>query len=219
VCSGDWTEWVLQNRRRSQGFCDSHPLPATRAASGVQNPCPKSTSHKFRSRRVVRGRLPGRRCGQRRIRPAAQLAIGVARPRLGDRDDGPWPTGLTAVPGQPSATRHRNHRNHKNSRRSRFCGFCGAWPGSQMSGDRLAMTESGMAARAAFPARAGCHVIQREWLQPFPAKPTSTCRGFWPPGAFHGPQVSRCHGLVWTPRMGALGPGRVLDSRQARSEV
>jgi len=137
--------------------------------------------------------------------PATHRAV-ADRPHRGS-----WST-LCHAPQKP-----QKPQNPRRSRFCGFCGFCGAWPESQLSGDRLAMTESGMAARALFLLAAGCHVIQREWLQPYPAKPTSTCRGFWPPGAFHGPQVSRCHGLVWTPRMGALGPGRVLDSRQARS--
>ena len=76
------------------------------------------------------------------------------RPRTLPGPARPWPTRLAAVPGQPSATRHRNHRNHKNTRRTRFCGFCGfcgAWQESPMRGARLAVTESGGAARAASP--------------------------------------------------------------------
>ena len=78
------------------------------------------------------------------------------RPRTLPRRPRPRPTRLPPVPRQPSATRHRNHRNHKNTRRTRFCGFCGfcgAWQESPMKGARLAVTESGEAARAASPTR------------------------------------------------------------------
>src|SRR5688500_13912908 len=41
---------VLRNVR----FCDTHYSPAVRATSGVQNSCPKSTSHNHRCQTVVR---------------------------------------------------------------------------------------------------------------------------------------------------------------------
>jgi hypothetical protein len=40
---------AVQNR-----FCDSRHSPATRATSGVQNPCPKSTSHNLPCHKVLR---------------------------------------------------------------------------------------------------------------------------------------------------------------------
>ena len=55
---------IVRQLSETDRFCDSHHSPATRAASGVQNPCPKSTSHNFRSPKLRDGRLRARRCRQ-----------------------------------------------------------------------------------------------------------------------------------------------------------
>jgi hypothetical protein len=66
-----------------------------------------------------------------------------------------------------------------------------------MRGARLAVTESGMwSPGPLLPLSTGCHVIQRERPQPFPAMSRSACGGFWRPRAVHGPAERRRHALV-----------------------
>ena len=67
-----------------------------------------------------------------------------------------------------------------------------------MRGDRLAVTESGWAPEPSLPLSLGCHVIQRERPQPFPAMSIPACDSFRRSQAFHGPHERRSHTLVWT---------------------
>jgi hypothetical protein len=91
-------------------------LPATKATSSVQNPCPKSTSHNHRCQRVVRRSrhgTPARLCSRLHHRPAppapgrrphcCRLLSGVHRDR---QRCPPRPPDPRAAPGPAAARRH-----------------------------------------------------------------------------------------------------------------
>ena len=106
--------------------------------------------------------------------PATHRAV-ADRPHRGS-----WST-LCHAPQKP-----QKPQKPRRSRFCGFCGFCGAWPESQMSGDRLAMTESGMAARATFPARG--------WLSRYPTRMAPAVPG---QADIHLPWLLAARSLPW----------------------
>ena len=137
-----------------------------------------------------RGRFPKATDLEPALRPAGGARLPPPRRRRAlPGPTRPRPTRLAAVPGQPSATRHRTHRTHKTSPPEPFLWvlwFLWRVAGVPNEGRSARRDRVRRGGHEPLSARSGCHVIQRERPQPFPAMSTPASGRLRRPQARHG---------------------------------